>query len=620
MINWDMLQFIRPMWLWVLLLVPVLIWLFVKRHSINSSWRSSVDLHLLSYLLVGSESRQRFFPAVVLSIALVVTVVSLAGPTWSKLPQPVYLADITRMVILDLSRSMDVQDIKPSRLARAKFKVLDLFHKIKEGQTGLIVYANEPYVVSPLTEDSATIAAMVPTLMTQLMPEQGSRLDLALLKVAQLFKQTNIKNGDIIIVTDGLDHFHENTVMDIASSLKRNGHRLSVLGIGTREGAPIPLSSGGFYKDATGGIVLPKYEASLLKELVSRGGGVYVELSVDDTDVDALLSLSGVTRLLKNSDNEQTADIWFDQGFWLLFILLPLVLLVFRRGAFLMFFLVVLLPVQKPVYALGWDDVWLNKAQQAKKNMLEEKYQQAAKLFEDPEWKGAAHYRENDYQGAAEQFSKIDTPEANYNLGNALARAGKIDDALKAYQRVLDVNAEHEDAKFNKLVLEKMQRSEEEQKQQDSQEGDQQDKQKEKQSGDSKDQASSEQSKDGNEGSQSDSNNTDQDSSAENKPAENKSANAEELKNKPDKKALEEAIKQAGETEKEDKKDNVQAKMSAEQEQKVNEEKQAIEQWLSRIKDDPGGLLRQKFLLEHKRRRAQAAQGVVPETIQGDKW
>ena len=134
MINWGMFHFIRPMWLWALLLIPILIWLFAKRHSINSSWRHSVDLHLLTHLLVGNESRRRFLPVVALSVGLVVAVISMAGPSWSKLSQPVYQADITRMIVLDLSRSMDVPDVKPSRLTRAKFKVLDLLNKVKEGQ------------------------------------------------------------------------------------------------------------------------------------------------------------------------------------------------------------------------------------------------------------------------------------------------------------------------------------------------------------------------------------------------------------------------------------------------------------------------------------------------------
>ncbi len=621
------------MWLWALLVIPVLIWLFTKRHSINSSWRSAVDLHLLTHLLVGNEGRRRFLPSVTLSIALVIAVIALAGPTWSKLPQSVYQAEVTRMIVLDLSRSMDVPDVKPSRLARAKFKVLDLLNTIKEGQVGLIVYADEPYIVSPLTEDAATIAAMVPTLITQLMPAQGSRLGLALLKVDQLFQQTGVKKGDIIVVTDGLTNVRgKNGAVEVAAALKNNGHRVSVLGIGTREGAPIPLLSGGLYKDKTGGIVIPKYDANRLRELAQSGGGIYTELSLDDTDIEKFLSLSDATRFLDSKKNQQTTDIWLDQGFWLLFILLPFALLVFRRGVLLLLCFVMLLPISKPSYAFEWRDLWLRKDQQAEKTMQENKYQEAAALFKNPNWKGAAQYRAHNYEEAIEQYSKNDTPEANYNLGNAMAKAGKIDGAIKAYNRVLDVNAEHEDALFNKSLLEKIQQDNQQHDQKNQQQSNQEDQSKKQQ-----DQASSDSSKDqpneNKKNSQSSENKDSQGGDGENKNSnsgengkaeENQRTGSTDSEKELDKEALQEALQEATEQTGQDKKNkselneksNIKGKMTAEEQRNLNEKSQEIEQWLSKIKDDPGGLLRQKFIMEYKRRRAQTPQG----SSSGEKW
>ncbi len=616
MIDWAMFHFIRPMWLWALLLIPVLIWLFAKKHSINSSWRSAVDSHLLTHLLIADESRRRYLPIVALSIALIIAVIALAGPTWSKLPQSVYQAEIARVIVLDLSRSMDVPDVKPSRLARAKFKVLDLLNTIKEGQVALIVYADEPYVVSPLTEDAATIAAMVPTLITQLMPAQGSRLGLALLKVDQLFQQTGVKKGDIIVVTDGLPNVPgKSGAMDVAASLNKNGHRVSVLGVGTPEGAPIPLLGGGLYKNKTGGIVIPKYDANRLRELAQVGGGIYAELSLDDTDIEKFLSLSDATRFQDNKKNQQTTDIWLDQGFWLLFLLLPFALSVFRRGALLILCVGILLPISKPSYAFEWQDLWLRKDQQAEKTMRENKYQEAAELFENPNWKGSAHYRANNYQKAIEQYSKIDTPDANYNLGNAMAKAGKIDEAIKAYNRVLETNAEHEDAIFNKSLLEKMQRDN----QQNSQQNNQQQNNQEDQSSESKDNSQSgESSKNAQESENSEQETASEDSKGED--GENQSADSVNPEKELDKEALQEAMEQASQVNEDDgknnKKDNIKEKMTAEEEQNTNEMSQEIEQWLSKIKDDPGGLLRQKFIMEYQRRRAQAPQG----SSSGEKW
>jgi Ca-activated chloride channel family protein len=561
-------------------------------------------LHLLPHLLVGRDSRQSILPVILLGVALFISVIALAGPTWSKLPQAVYKADISRMILLDLSRSMDVQDINPSRLSRAKFKVLDLLDKIREGQVGLIVFAGEPYIVSPLTDDSATIAAMVPTLQTQLMPVQGSRLDLAF----------------------GLsDAAGETSVSEAVASLTKRGHRVSILGVGTEASAPIPLPGGGFYKDTSGRIVIPKHNVAELKQLAQDGGGLYMALSVADTDIDRYLSLSDSTQFLDIDDkNKRTTDVWRDEGAWLIFLLLPLALLVFRRGALPVVFLIFVLPMPVPSYASVWDDLWLRKDQQAAKIMEEEKYNEAAQMFQDPDWKGTAYYRGEKYKKAVEYFSTSNTAEANYNLGNALAKAGKIEDAIKAYQRVLEMDANHEDAKYNKSLLEKLQRDAG-QDQQSEGEKDQASKDKSKdeknEQGDNGDNQSNASSQDQKESSQKDQTNASNEQSDNNKKdnsdssqdqAENKQDAAEELaeslnKNQPEVGKSEEQ-KTAGEK----------MEVTKEREEGASEMSQATEQWLSRIKDDPGGLLRQKFLREHRRRQAQSQSSQT--SSEGEEW
>jgi len=624
-----------------LLVIPLLIWLFAKRHSINSAWRNSVDMHLLEHLLVKKESRRRFLPVIALSFALVLAVVALAGPTWSKLPQSVYRAEVTRVLVLDLSRSMDVPDIKPSRLARAKFKVLDLLDTIKEGQVALIVYADEPYIVSPLTEDAATISAMVPTLITQLMPVQGSRLGLALLKAEQLLQQSGVKKGDIIVVTDGLPaSAGKERAMEVAASIRKNGHRISVLGIGTREGAPIPIASGGFYKNKTGGIVIPKFDSNQLRKLVQVGGGVYSDLSVDDTDIEKFHSLSDSGRFVDNKNNQQTTDIWLDQGFWLLFILLPIALSVFRRGLIVMLCLVIMLPISEPTYAFEWQDLWSRKDQQAAITMQSNNYNEAAKLFENTNWKATALYRANEFEKAIEQYSKMNTAEANYNLGNALAKTGKIDEAISAYRRVLNLNAEHKDAKFNISLLEKMKKDAQQNKQDSKKESQkdksQQGKSKEEQGQSSESSEEGQQSEDSKQASESNESKSDKENSgvADNKGGENKNSGAADSdknnkEKKLDEKALQAALDQAGLDQEEKSSDKsvesgeqkvVKGKMSAEEERKSNEQSQEVEQWLSKIKDDPGGLLRQKFIMEYKRRRAMALQGSLDGSSSGEAW
>ena len=626
MIDWSLFQFIRPGWLWALLPVVFIIWTLAKKQSTNSVWRSSVDLHLLPHLLVGKDSRQSILPVILLGVGLFISVIALAGPTWSRLPQAVYKADVTRMILLDLSRSMDVQDINPSRLSRAKFKVMDLLEKIREGQVGLIVFAGEPYIVSPLTDDSATIAAMVPTLQTQLMPVQGSRLDLALQKAEQMLQQTGVQHGDILIVTDGLsDAAGETSASEAVASLTKRGHRVSILGVGTEASAPIPLPGGGFFKDASGRIVIPKHDVAGLKQLAQDGGGFYTALSVADTDLDRYLSLSDSKQFLDIDDkNKRTTDVWRDEGAWLIFLLLPLALLVFRRGALPVIFLIFVLPMPGPSYASIWDDLWLRKDQQAAKIMEEKEYDEAAQMFKDPDWKATAYYRGEKYQKAVEYFSTSNTAEANYNLGNALAKAGKVEDALKAYQRALEMDANHEDAKYNKSLLEKLQRDagqdqqSESEKDQASEDKSRDEKNEQGDNGDNQSNASSQDQKESSQKNQANASNEQSDDNQKDNPdssqdqAENKQDAAEDRAESLKKNQAEEGKSEEQKTASE--------KMEAakEQEEGASEMSQATEQWLSRIKDDPGGLLRQKFLREHRRRQAQSQSSQT--SSEGEEW
>lgn len=615
MIDWAQFHFIRPYWLWALLVVVAILWIGIRQPVMNSAWRDAIDSHLLPYLLLGRQSRQRYVPVVLLATAVTIVVVSLAGPAWSRLPQAVYQTDMTRMVLLDLSRSMDAADIKPSRLERARFKTLDLLDKITEGQVGLIVFAHEPYVVSPLTEDSATVAAMVPALETQLMPKQGSRLQAALEKAGELFTQSAVSQGDIIVITDGLN---DSSAIDTASELRRKGHTVSVLGVGTRQGAPIPGPGGGFVKNASGEIVISALNTTILRDLVSAGGGVFTTLAVGDEDIERILSLAQVRRKQNaQSDVSQTTEIWQDQGVWLVFILLPLALLAFRREALLLLVFIAAIPVSEPSYALDWDDLWLNDNQQAARVMQQGDFKQAMEKFSQPDWKGAASYRAGEYETAAREFSGSEDMRNQYNLGNALARAGKLQEALSVYEQVLKQDAGHEDAKFNKSLVERlMQQNKQEQKPSSpqSQEGDQDRK------GDKSSQSSQNNQDSGNDqksdaGQQKNQQQAQQQQDSDNSEQGDEKQGARQ--NDPKQSSRPDPANEARDTQELNKQKQAKARQRMDQENGSTEKQQATEQWLSRIKDDPGGLLRQKFIRQHQRRRER---GESFDASEGERW
>ncbi|MCB1776756.1 MAG: VWA domain-containing protein [Candidatus Competibacteraceae bacterium] len=156
-------HWLRPAWLWALLPLALMVWQLLRQSSGASAWEKQCDPHLLARLLVRRTPHHRL-PLLLLTVSWVLTVIALAGPVWQKLPQPVFQTQAARVMVLDLSPSMNASDLRPSRIDRARFKMLDLLARFREGQTGLVVFAEEPFVVAPLTDDTKTIAALLPAL------------------------------------------------------------------------------------------------------------------------------------------------------------------------------------------------------------------------------------------------------------------------------------------------------------------------------------------------------------------------------------------------------------------------------------------------------------------------
>jgi len=331
MINFlQNFQFLRPYWLLAFVPLMVMLLIMVKQKLRSRKWELLCDAELLPHILIGNQSASKQKSAIILGLVGSLAIFSLAGPVWEKLPQPVFSTQSALVIALDLSRSMDATDISPSRLERAKFKITDILEKRAEGGTALLVYAGDAFVVTPLTDDAETINSQLMALTTDIVPAQGNRTDIAMLRAVNLLKQAAASKGDILLITDEIDL---NRTKVLASEISNDGYRLSILGIGTLQGAPITLTDGSFFKDQSGQIVIPKLNPAAMRELVLSGSGRYQEMTVDDSDIREL----GQFFLLNYTEGDvvQTdfeTDIWREQGPWLLLFLIPLVLMVFRRG------------------------------------------------------------------------------------------------------------------------------------------------------------------------------------------------------------------------------------------------------------------------------------------------
>ena len=495
---------------------------------------------------------------ILLLLTLIITIIAAAGPSFEKKSVPVYRTGDARVIILDLSLSMDAVDIKPSRLTRAKHKLTDILTASKEGETALIVYAGDAFIISPLTSDANTIKTMVPVLKTGIMPVLGSEPNKAFEKAKQLLINSGKQTGQIIWLTDGMTDVDAELIAD---TLNDTQYSLSILTIATDQGAPIPLGNDkGFLKDSAGDIVMPTLRMKPFQDLAQHQPTIITGITANNSDVETLMSAS-TQRLDKNqeSNNEKVSD-QLDQGYWLVFPLLPLLLLMFKKncrlpGISLMLCFVIVHPNS---HAGIWDDLWLTKNQQAAKAYQQNNSQKAAQLFDDQQWKAASHYKSGNYDKAEELYANNQSATDLYNRGNALAQQKKFDEAIEAYQSALEQQPDFEDAQFNKELLEKLKEQQEQQQQQQQQQNDNQENQQQK--------------------------------------------NEQQQQNDQQSEQEQEQQQQSQESEQDGEQQQKQQEVDLEDERDEQEKDQALEQWLRKIPDDPGGLLRRKMYREYKKR------------------
>jgi len=584
-------HFIRPYWLIALVPVAILILLSVRNKLARGNWSVVCDDALLPFILQDSMKKiSRRWSSLALSIASVLAIIALAGPTWERLPTPVFRNDAAIVIALDLSRSMNATDIKPSRLVRARYKIADILQQRQDGLTALIAYAGDAFTVTPLTQDTATITNQINALNTDIMPSQGNNTSAALKQAVALLQQAGQSQGAILLLTDAVS----TKSLKQAKSILGN-YELSILGIGTREGAPVKLADGSFLKDRQGNIVVPKLDLAQLRELAVTGGGLYRTISSDDSDITVLmLQNANSTSDQATENNDRLVEQWVEQGPWLLLVLLPFSALYFRKGL-LVVPLIVAINYPQDSYAYGWQDLWQTQDQQAQQAFNQQHYDAAAAQFQSPQWQAAAHYKAENYQQAAETLQPLEKQSADmyYNQATSLAKAGQLEAALDSYQKALKLNPKHEDALYNKKLVEdalKKQQQDEQQKDGDSKQGDKEQQNQDKEKSDPSDQQQGD-----NQDSQQDPSDQQQDKQSQ-KPGDQKNKQDDDSQQQSERDNSEE-------TEQPDKTAQQQAEQSAN-----DENRQAQEQWLKRIPDDPAGLLKRKFKYQYNQRNQNSQQ------------
>ena len=612
----------------------------------RGSWSTIIHPDLLAYLLAGEQQKPRRLPLLLLLAGWTLACLALAGPTWQQLPVPVSKNQHPLVVVIDLSRQMYATDLSPNRLTRTRYKLQDLFRQRRDGVTALVSYAGSAHTVAPLTDDSRTLINLTKALSPDIMPVPGNDPVAAVQLAQQLITQGSHDQGDILLVTGSITADQAKAITTLLNSSKTH---LSILGIGTTRGAPIALPEGGLLKNSRGAIVVPKLNQVRLQALAQDNGGQYHTMTIGDQDLKALLPNTRETS--ETVVTGRNFDQWYDAGYWLLWLLLPLALFGFRRG-WLLVVLAVALPIAPNADAFTWDDLWQTRDQQGQAALKANDPARAATLFTNPEWKAEAQFQNQQFDQSANLLEHTGSATSAYNRANALAKAGQLQAALDSYDQALALQPDMADAAFNRnLVAQALQQqnpSQQEQPPNSPQQEQQPNPSQQEQPPNSPQQErqpnSSQQNQQPNSPQQEQQPNSSQQNQPPNSPHQEQQPNSSEQEQQPN---PSQQNQQPNPSQQEQNNNQTEAAKSREQQgqpepqnqpaakasqhqqpprqtpdeagqqrlaqdtdtKELTPEEQAIEGWMRTIPDDPGGLLRRKFL-QQRSAQQQTAEGM----------
>ncbi|WP_417672106.1 VWA domain-containing protein [Roseibium sp.] len=407
----EQFHFIRP---WLLLLLPVVVgvWWLVRRPSSASEGGITAQIapHLAKALTVGDETRRRVYPVDGVALALVLALLGAAGPTWSRVPNPLVSDIAPLVVVLKVSKSMEQTDLPPSRLERARHKILDLVERRSGAKTGLIAYAGTAHKVVPLTEDPDVIKPFLEGLSPDVMPRDGANATAALTLARETLEGREV-GGSIVFVLDELDPVD---LPAFRQNVEENGPGI-VFWIATAAGAN---------QDTLGAV--PNASA--------------VTITPNKADIDT------IERRIASAYRDAAANddrlAWEDRGWIFAWPAAFLTLFWFRRGWTMRWMAIIALSGlfldTGSAQAQGWKDWFLTKDQQARLAFEDRDFSKAADLFEDPLWKGYALFRAGRYEEASDVYTRLPGADAAFGEGMSLIRSRSYREAIAAFDKALE--------------------------------------------------------------------------------------------------------------------------------------------------------------------------------------
>ena len=418
-----MFRFEDPIYLWLLVLIPILALVrFVTYRNQKKRLRKFGDLKLLKALMPDVS---HFRPRVkfwLLLAALALLIVMLARPQMGTKISQEKRTGIETIIALDISNSMLAEDIVPSRLDRSKMMVENLVDHFTNDKIGLIVFAGDAFVQLPITSDYVSAKMFLSSIDPSMMATQGTDIATAINMAVSSFTQEEGIGKAVIVITDGEDH--EGGALEAAEEAKKKGMSVYVLGVGSTQGAPIPIpGTGDYMKDNTGNTVMSALNEEMCRQVAQAGGGVYIHVENNSA---AQQQLDNELDKLSKKETSTTVYSDFDEQFQA-FAILALLLLIIeicifdRRNPLLKN---LSLFSKKKVAAVLLLLVAMSVSAQTDRQYI----RQGNKQFNAGDYPNA----EVSYRKAVEKNPK--NPQAVYNLGNALMAQKKDSAAIEQFQ------------------------------------------------------------------------------------------------------------------------------------------------------------------------------------------
>lgn len=459
-------HFIRPYWL--LLIIPFTWQLVVHlRNAITVEQHIMVlPKHLEKALEIGGGAWRKRLPIKFWALGFFIAIVVAAGPTWQRQTSPFGEDHAPLVILLDVSASMLQTDVQPSRLARGKQKISDLLAIRGGGKTALIVYSGSAHIAMPLTKDNAVFLPLLEAITPKIMPRKGKFAEYGLAELDKLFEQSDFasKSATVLWITDGIGTDTEKAFTDYFNLPKKRSE-LGKQGEGKLSSVErlqlVVLGSGNILHDAD-----IKFQSDELRALATRLGGSYQQISVDNSDVIAINKLIE-RNIMINSDS---AEPWQEMSYPLVFILVAIFLMWFRKGWTVQWCLVGMLILTAPGQSIAasesyiatetsvindstlerknmrgikqaiyqfWFDAWLTPDQQGQWYFNNSEYSKAAQKFTQPYSKATAFYLAEEFKSAYIHFLRVDSAESLFGAANALAQQREYIAAKQLYQQVV---------------------------------------------------------------------------------------------------------------------------------------------------------------------------------------